>query len=236
VLEARAEIPDTTLMPVIVGLQPDQVEMRILVVDDNQENRLLLSSLLTRVGFIVNEAINGGEAVAVFKDWRPDFIWMDMRMPVLDGYEATKEIRSLPGGDAVVIAAVTASAFEEQREGILAAGCDDMVRKPFKEHEIFDIMAQHLGVQYQYKESRQEEVGVEKVILSPQMLAELPFDLRQELKETTLALDREATFEVIERIEKIEPQIAVGLRELMRNYQTARVRQLLQEADKGKNS
>ncbi len=236
VMEGEVEIPDTSLMPEIIGMQPGQQEWRILVVDDNRENLLLLSNMLTRVSFMVNEAKNGREAVASFKEWRPDFIWMDIRMPVMDGYEATAEIRSLSGGDAVVIAAVTASAFEEQREEILVAGCDDMVSKPFKEHQIFDVMGQHLGVKYLYKGSRQEEVGADKVMLSEEMLAELPFDLRQELNETTLALDREATFEIIGRIEEINPQTAAGLRTLMLKYQTAKIRQLLQEADSGEYS
>ena len=79
-----------------------------------------------------------------------------MRMPVMDGYAATREIRALPGGDAVKIVAVTASAFEEQREEILASGCDDLVRKPFREHKIFEAMARLLDVEYVYELAGEE--------------------------------------------------------------------------------
>jgi CheY-like chemotaxis protein len=86
--------------------------------------------------------VNGEEAIALFEQWQPHFIWMDMRMPVMDGYEATRKIRALPCGEAVKIVALTASAFKEQRKSILQAGCDDVVLKPFQAHELFDAMAE----------------------------------------------------------------------------------------------
>ena len=76
-----------------------------MVVVDNEENLLLLTNLLALVGFTLQEAENGEEAVAKFQEWLPDFIWMYIRMPVMDGYEATKEIRPLPGGEDVKIVA-----------------------------------------------------------------------------------------------------------------------------------
>ena len=124
--------------------------------DDNRANLLLLKSLLEEVGFLVLEAKNGQEAVAAFKKEAPDLIWMDMRMPVLDGYEATRLIRGLPGGEAVKIVAITASAFKEQRPDILAAGCDEMVYKPFQDHEIFETMARLLDVKYLYEEEGEQ--------------------------------------------------------------------------------
>ena len=113
----------------VVGLVPGQPVPRILVAEDKRESRLLLVKLLEQVGFNVRQAENGKEAVALFNQWSPHFIWMDMRMPVMDGIEATRRIRDMPGGDAVRIAALTASAMEEERESILAAGCDEFVCK-----------------------------------------------------------------------------------------------------------
>src|SRR5207249_446648 len=79
----------------VIGLTPGQAPCRILVVDDTLENRLLLNELLSAVGFEVREAANGREAVEVWDEWRPHLVWMDMRMPVMDGREATRAIRSL---------------------------------------------------------------------------------------------------------------------------------------------
>jgi len=216
----------------VIGLQAGQPEWRILVVDDNPENRLLLTHLLEQVGFVVSEAENGQEAIELFAEWRPHFIWMDMRMPVLDGYEATRRIRALPGGDEIQIAAVTASVFEEQREDILAAGCDEVVRKPFQEHKIFAVMAQFLDIEYIYEQdSASILVQRPDSELTAAVLAELPPELLQELQETTLTLDREATLQVIMRIEDQFPEVATGLREMVQNFQMGRLRELLAETE-----
>jgi len=106
----------------IVGLEAGQEGLRILVVDDKEDNRELLKLLLEGLGFAVRTANDGQQAVEAFQHWQPCFIWMDVRMPIMDGYAATRMIRSLPGGDAVKIVALTASVFEEDRAAVLAAG------------------------------------------------------------------------------------------------------------------
>ena len=136
----------------VIGLAPDQPEYRILVVDDRADNRLVLVRLLSSIGLLVREAENGQEAVAVWEDWQPQLIWMDMRMPVMDGYEATKQIKAHPLGKTTVIIALTASAFEEERKCILAAGCDDFMPKPFEANILFAKMEEFLGIRYVYEE------------------------------------------------------------------------------------
>ncbi|HEY9597572.1 MAG TPA: response regulator, partial [Cyanophyceae cyanobacterium] len=135
----------------VLGLAPNQSEYRILVVEDRWTNRHLLVTLLKSAGFQVREAENGEEAVALWEQWKPHLIFMDMRMPVMDGYEATRQIKSHVKGHATVIIALTASAFEEQRSAILSAGCDDFMRKPFREEVLFAKIAEYLGVHYIYK-------------------------------------------------------------------------------------
>jgi len=130
-------------------LKMEPTKLRILVVEDSIENRLLLSNVLKHVSIEIKEAENGEQGVCIFEQWHPDFIWMDMRMPVMNGYEATRRIRSLPGGDDVIIYAVTANAFNDEQEQILAAGCNGIVQKPYKVSEIFDTMEQQLGIRYQ---------------------------------------------------------------------------------------
>jgi signal transduction histidine kinase/DNA-binding response OmpR family regulator len=218
--------------PRVTGLVPTDKTWRILVADDNRENLLLLKSLLESVGFFVLEAKNGKEAVEAFKKESLDLIWMDMRMPVMDGYEAVRQIRQCSGGDTVQIIAITASAFREQRHEILATGCDDMVIKPFQAHEIFETMGRFLDIEYIY-ESEQEAapVRVPEVELTAAMLADLPEELLQRLRETTLELNMEVILEVIDRIEAHAPETAEHLRVLVQAFQIQRIREVLKKVE-----
>ena len=166
-----------TLQPnrTVLRLAPDQPTYRILVVEDNRINRLLMVRILTSVGFEVREAINGKEAIEVWKSWCPHMIWMDIQMPLMDGYEATKRIKvmavnqgngrtgtwgiegigdanvSSPHSPNPIIIALTATVFEEERRLIMASGCDDFVSKPLKREDILAKMAEYLGVRYLYQ-------------------------------------------------------------------------------------
>ncbi len=164
----------------VIALTPGQPRYRILIVDDNWTNRQLLLRLLNPLGFELREAENGQEAVAQWEMWSPHLIWMDMRMPVMDGYEATRQIKASTKGQATAIIALTASTLEEERAVVLSAGCDDFVRKPFRESEIFDTMHTHLGVEFVYAETEagdidpdHEESTIDLAKLSPNLLNRL---------------------------------------------------------------
>jgi len=134
----------------VLGIGHGQGPYRLLVVEENEANRRLLTELLQPVGFEILEAENGLQGVEMWKRHRPDLIWMDLRLPVMDGFEATRRIKSDPDGRDTVIIALTASAFEEERADILAQGCDDFVRKPYRKEEIFEMLSKHLGVVFRY--------------------------------------------------------------------------------------
>jgi signal transduction histidine kinase/CheY-like chemotaxis protein len=177
----------------IVGIESYCGEYRILVVDDRQENRQLLLELLQPIGFSVREAINGKEAIEIWQNWQPNSIWMDMRMPVMDGYEATKKIKSYPQGKDTVIIALTASTLDEEKAIVLASGCDDFVCKPFREEVIFEKMAQHLGVRYIYdNEENYNSIDIEE--LTAKALTVMPRDWLQELIDAAESID-ETTIE-----------------------------------------
>ncbi len=105
---------------------------RILVVEDNLDNRRILVYRLKRIGeFEIVEASNGQEALDVVKQAPvPDLIFMDLKMPVMDGWEATRQIRKLEGGGSIPIIALTAQAMAGDEQKALAAGCDDYLAKP----------------------------------------------------------------------------------------------------------
>jgi two-component system sensor histidine kinase/response regulator len=161
-------------------LAPHHSPVRILVAEDQFANRQLLVKMLQSVGFEVQEAINGREAIARWEVWHPHLIWMDMRMPEMDGYEATRVIKSRPGGNQTIIIALTASAFEEHRRDMLACGCDDFVRKPFQEQELFQKMADHLQVEYVW-ETDLPPAAASPDPLTPHLLKDLPMDWIQHL-------------------------------------------------------
>ena len=119
---------------------------KILVIDDQADNRLLLKQLLSPYGFQYREASNGGEGVVISRQWQPHCILMDRRMPVMDGIEATRTIRDLNLLPRPVIIAVTAHAYKEERAEMFAAGCDDFLGKPFKDDHLFATLAKHLPI------------------------------------------------------------------------------------------
>ena len=134
----------------VIGLETSQPP-RILVVEDVPQNRRLLVRSLLSVGFEVQEAEDGQSAIGLWQSWKPHLILMDMRMSVLDGYAATRQIKAAEGGETIVIA-VTANALDEEQTAIFAAGCDDLLRKPFKEKALLSKLAEHLEIQYRYAE------------------------------------------------------------------------------------
>ena len=135
----------------VVALTPDQLRYRLLVVEENKKNRYLQEELLRLVGFDVRTSKNGKEGVSVWQEWDPHLILMDIRMPVMDGVEATKNIKVRAEGSAPAIIAVTASAFQEQRSTIFSAGCDGFTRKPIREEALYTTIAEHLNVQYVFE-------------------------------------------------------------------------------------
>ena len=117
----------------------------ILSVEDNEANRRIIRDLFTRKGYRVIEAVNGEEAVTVAKQEKPDLILMDVQLPKMDGYEATRQIKADPEMEAIPVLAVTSYALSGDREKALAAGCEDYVAKPFRPRELVAKVEKLLG-------------------------------------------------------------------------------------------
>ncbi|MEH2139052.1 PAS domain S-box protein [Nostoc sp.] len=213
----------------VIKLAADQLPCRILVVDDRKENRDLIVQLLGGVGFEMETATNGQEAIAFWQTWQPHLILMDMRMPVINGYDATKEIRarerSINANPHTVIIALTASAFEEQQASILAAGCDDLVRKPFREQVIFEKIAEYLQVDYIYaQENSEAEIdnnseNIQSSILDlHSCLMVMPTEWLVELNQAAFEIDAERIFQLIKQIPPTHSVWAEKLANLVRCF------------------
>jgi CheY-like chemotaxis protein len=209
----------------VIGLVPGQPEYRILIVEDQLENQLLLSKLMETIGLQVKVADNGQQGVKLFQSWHPDLIWMDRHMPVMDGVEAMRQIRQLPGGKEVKIVAVTASAFQEQRAEMLDAGMDDFVRKPYRFSEIYECLSKQLGVQYLYEGM---PASSEVVALTSEMLATLPEGLRSDLKSALESLESERIALVIQQIAAYDQELQKTLTHLTANFDYPAILKALQ--------
>ena len=215
----------------VTGLEKGQPEYRILIAEDQQDNQELLKRLLQQVGFKVRVAENGKEAVALFKQWHPHLIWMDQRMPVMDGYTATRTIRQLPGGTEVKIVTVTASVFKQQIAEAKEAGSDDTVRKPYHSEEIYQSMARLLGLRYRYAEKIDSVDGNSQIKseISSEALAALPKELLDELRTAALLLDVEQARAVIEQIKDVDIESSKTLGWLVDNFNFKSLQQILKE-------
>jgi CheY-like chemotaxis protein len=188
----------------VVGLAPGEHQPTILVADDVDANRLLIRRLLGGVGFAVAEARNGAEAVRIVRERKVDLVLMDMRMPVMDGREATRRIREEESSDGtrgrIPIVALTASAFEHERDGIIELGADDFVTKPFRAERIFEVIAERLGVNYIYDERAHDAGVIAEAGLTAESLASLPSELLATLEEALLEGNFELATQVAEEI------------------------------------
>ncbi len=214
-----ADVPGEETPRRVLGLAPDQPTYRILVVEDREPSRKLLIKLLQPLGFDVRGVPNGQQGVQMWEEWDPHLIWMDMRMPVMDGYEATKRIKATVKGQATVIVALTASAFEEDRAMILSNGCDDFLRKPFRESEVFAMLEKHLGVRFLYAEDeKSEKKAAAEAPLTPQSLAGLPATWIAALHEAALSADIDATLTLLDQIHGDHPALSTTLAKLANDF------------------
>ncbi|MEH1783502.1 MAG: ATP-binding protein [Nostoc sp.] len=206
--------------PQVLGLIPGQPIYKLLTVDDKYINRQLLIKLLEPLGFEMKEASNGKEAITIWDEWEPHLIWMDMRMPVMDGYEATKYIKSITKGNATAIIALTASVLEEEKAIVLSAGCDDFLRKPFAEHTIFDALTKHLGVKYIFAENNSANLEyTEKNDLTSDNLTCMSQEWIHQFYEAALEANTNQVMKLIREISQTETFLIQSLTKLVRKFE-----------------
>ncbi len=208
-------------------LTEGQKSFKVLIVEDQADNRQLLNILLEAAGFLVAEAVNGQHAIEVYQQFQPDIIFMDWRMPILNGGDATRTIRTLAGGKQVKIIALTASAFNEERNKIIDCGVDDYISKPFLDKEIFDCLQHFLDCKYNYKQLEDKET-IQQTKISKQQIQQLAPDLLSQLKEAVIELDIEMINEVIDKISRTDELLASGLNHYIEQLDFTTLHQLLE--------
>jgi signal transduction histidine kinase/CheY-like chemotaxis protein len=204
----------------VLGLVPGQPTYKILTVDDKPINCQLLLKLLEPLGFEMKTASNGQEALQIWDEWEPHLIFMDMRMPIMDGYEATKQIKSTTKGNATAVIALTASVLEEEKAIVLSAGCDDFLRKPFAEQTIFDALAKHLGVKYIFEQTSSQGLDdVADSTLTSKNLKCMSEDWINKLYTAALEADAHLVLQLVEEIPQTELNLIQSLTKLARQFE-----------------
>lgn len=217
----------------VIGLAPDQPEYRILIVEDDRESRSVLRQLLEQVGFRVEEAVDGQQAVEMHGGLEPDLIWMDIRLPLLDGLEATKRIRKTEGNVSYTpIIALSASAFEDDRQKFLSAGCDDFLRKPYREEEVFSKMAEHLGICYLYDDGAEQAEDGRGLKVDAADLEALPQDWVVRFRQAAAKGKAGDLLELLKRVRPDHSRVSDALARMVRDYEFSKIVALLEAGDR----
>ena len=219
-----------------IALEPGQPRYRLLIADDKPDNRTLLIKLLAPFGFDLREARNGQEAVDISQEWPPHLIFMDLRMPILGGYEAVAEIRRRASENAPVLIALSASSIEEELSTALSKGCQHFLRKPFQSSEIFESLERFLGIRFVYEDdpAASDDMDLSNALthLTPAALAALPDDLREELRYAVRIVDFEQlTTKLAERIRPYNAPFADAIARVMFEYRVDLLDQLFQQSE-----
>jgi signal transduction histidine kinase/DNA-binding NarL/FixJ family response regulator len=218
-INANALSP-TSASQTVIGLEVGQPTYRILVVEDKLSNCQLMVELLQSVGFEVQAASHGQRAIALCQVWQPHLVWMDLQMPIMNGYEATRQIKAFESPP--IIIALSGSALEEERGIALRAGCDDFVRKPFQENEIFEKMAQFLKIRYRYAAAA-DSPSRAAVDLTPALLAGMSPEWRSQLYQAATQVDAERIMALIQQIPPDQVELANCLTALINAYRFDRI-------------
>jgi len=219
-----------------ISLAPNQPSYRLLVVDDQAESRAILVKLLEPLGFELREAASGQEALSQWQAWHPDLIWMDLRMPDMDGYEAIRLIREqeqaqltpeqadattadIDRPKAAVIIALTADPLDGSQAEIAAVGGDDLLSKPFREADILAKLGHHLGVTYCYSEPPEPDYTIAALPkIQPQQLAVMPASWRSQLHQAAIQANGKVIHQLLTQIPAAHDTLAQDLNVLMNEF------------------
>jgi len=229
----KAEAVQDAFRKRVIGIDEGHKDCRILVVDDTEENRQVVVRLLDLVGFKTMEAVDGEDAIAKSEEWNPHLILMDMRMPVLDGYEATRRIKNTEKGKQIPIVALTASSFEDEQKKIGELEIHGFIRKPFRESELFGKIGNILGITYSFEDDtafpdEKMQITDDEII---EHIAQLPDDLVEQMQNAAIVADIDLLIQLIRRIDPRNSDLAQYLMDLANNYDYEYLQRILNKKE-----
>ncbi len=233
----RSELPTAPEKPRLVGFSGSQ--RKVLIVDDNEVNRAMLYRMLYRLGFEIAQATDGEDCLHKAQEFLPDLILMDLLMPVMDGWEATRRLRQLPELKDVVILALSASVYETTRQESILAGCDNFLTKPIQTNELLELLRLHLRLEWVYEDGSETK---KRKAQTPKSSSEVPTAesmMASPGSESVLALlrltamgDIEAILEETAKLEHSDPTLEPfvhHLRQLAKGFQLKQIRDFLKQ-------
>ncbi len=216
----------------VIGIKPDSKQQRVLVADDNSDNRLLLLSIMKNVGLEIKEVKNGKEALESWRAWKPHLIFMDIRMPVMNGFQVIQRIRDEEPEKETNIIAVTAGTYKEEKNKILTTGCNEFISKPYLEEDIYQVLHDYLGLEFEYY-SHEEAQSCKSVSttmdgISDQLKA-IPLVLWDDLEKATLRGDADRINELLESMYDISGSSAGYVENLANDFRYDEILRFLEK-------
>jgi len=229
VVERVIPQPQKTSQSKIIGYQPplQGEHYKILIVDDNLENRLVLKYFLEPLHFELQEASNGQEAIEQAQAWHPDVILMDIVMPVMDGIEATRQIKHSPKLQNIIIIVVSAKVFESEKQKCQEAGCLSFIMKPIHQDELLEQLQSSLKLTWRYDDGASDtfELQNEYPLIGPSP------EKAAILVQSTLTGDINAILEFVKQLEEEQTELQAFCKKiqlLADNCQIKEIRKIAQ--------
>ncbi len=229
---SQAPVDQGRSIPRVRRLAPGTVPPRILVADDHLENRDWMIKLLNSVGFLAIGVSDGLEALRAWREQSPELILMDVHMPNMDGLEATRRIKAHPEGETLPIIVTSASALDEDRKKIAAAGADAFLMKPVLENILFEKIGGFLNVTYEYDEPAAVAPSADQTNVSPAILTALSAMQLHELQEAVSSGNKKRLNQIIANVQSSGAQVAAAtLQRMADNYEYDSLLKLFEAVD-----
>ncbi|MDK2981733.1 MAG: hypothetical protein PWQ55_2080 [Chloroflexota bacterium] len=217
----------------ITGIKKGAGPVRVLIVDDNKENRQVLRETLEPLGFTTAEAENGKVALQKTKSWKPSLVIMDLRMPVMDGFEAAQQIRKTEIGKELPIIGLSASILENDRHRVVESGIDEFMQKPFADEDLLALIEKRLGSIFTYEKkttgTKQAEKESSTSAMESDLLADVPDELIEKMRTATINANFSELMNLITEVEPHSKKAAGRLRHLASTFEYDTLLQIYQK-------